>query len=189
MVSLDRDFNSPSNTSGFMFNTGFQWNPDWIFLNTVLTSPNLHYRILQTFVFRNFGYKLDNSVQKTAKEDDRRKELIWRRKRQWSTLRVLKKCLGNRSAESAISTGEDEIDLAEVASNDYCNQENVFSSKAGMIWSSVSSDTIISLFLADVSIESGSTVFTKHVASVEDALFCFMSEEILSKMLFYSKAG
>ena len=76
MVPLDRDFNFPSNTSGFMFNTGFQSNPDWIFLNPVLTSPNLHYRILQTFVFRNFGYKLDNSVQKTAKEDDRRKELI-----------------------------------------------------------------------------------------------------------------
>ena len=34
--------------------------------------------------------------------------------------------------------------------------------------------------------DSGPTVFTKHVASVEDALLCFMSEEILNKILFYS---
>ena len=58
-----------------------------------------------------------------------------------------------------------------------------------MIGSSVPSDTILCLFVGVVSMESRSTLFTKHVASVDDALFCFMSEEIPSKILFYSKAG
>ncbi|CAF5083886.1 unnamed protein product, partial [Rotaria sp. Silwood1] len=91
------------------------------------------------------------------------------------------------SRKSASKTeDEDEIDLVDVASNDDSSRENLFSFRYGIIWWSVPLHPSKSQFVSDVTVNSVPTVFTKHVSSAEDAYLCFMSEEMLNKILFYS---
>ncbi|CAF2815529.1 unnamed protein product [Rotaria sp. Silwood2] len=89
-------------------------------------------------------------------------------------------------AEIATSKDEDEIDLEDIASNDDYTQENPLSSISEMIWSSAPSHTSKLRFLRNVTVDSGPTVFIKHVSSVEDAFLSFMSKEIMNNILFYS---
>jgi hypothetical protein len=55
-----------------------------------------------------------------------------------------------------------------------------------MVWSSIPSYSLATKHYDNVKLISGPTELIKDVASVEDAFLCFISEEMLKKLVHYS---
>ncbi|CAF4119320.1 unnamed protein product [Rotaria sp. Silwood2] len=88
--------------------------------------------------------------------------------------------------ESQTSDAEDEIDLEDLKLTEDSTRKSSYTSKSGMIWSSIpSTSTKIKSFSDNIE-KSGPTKLTKNVASIEDAFICLMSEKIMQKILIYS---
>ena len=63
---------------------------------------------------------------------------------------------------------------------------SLYSSKSGITWSSIPCSSTKRNSSNDTSEKPGPTKFTENVSSMEDAFMCFMSEEIIQKILIYS---
>ncbi|CAF4367258.1 unnamed protein product [Rotaria sordida] len=86
---------------------------------------------------------------------------------------------------------EEEIDLEKLNLEESDPDENYtqgcsYSSRSDMVWSSIPSYSSTTKYHANVNLTSGPTELTAHVVSVEDAFLCFISEEMLKKILLYS---
>lgn len=90
-------------------------------------------------------------------------------------------------AESERSEDEDEVDLQENDANYDYGQENLFSSRPGMTWSSIASHLGKTKFSSDIIEKPEPTKFTKNIVFIDDAIFCSLSEKMLNKILIYSK--
>ncbi|CAF5091521.1 unnamed protein product, partial [Rotaria sp. Silwood1] len=88
--------------------------------------------------------------------------------------------------ESQTSDADDEIDLEDLKLTEGSTRKSSYTSKSGMIWSSIpSASTKINSFSDNIE-KSGPTKLTENVASIEDAFICLMSEKIMQKILIYS---
>lgn len=94
-------------------------------------------------------------------------------------------------AQSQTSEDESEIDLLdidclEINVNKDFTKRTSFSSRSGMTWSSIPSHASKTKFSNTVTEKSGLTEFSKNITSVENAFLCFISEEMLNKIMVYS---
>ncbi|CAF1271559.1 unnamed protein product, partial [Didymodactylos carnosus] len=94
-------------------------------------------------------------------------------------------------AQSETSEYESEIDLLEfdrlqIDANIDFTKETSFSSRSGMAWFSIPSHASKTKFSNTATEKSGLTEFSKNITSVEDAFLCFISEEMLNKIMVYS---
>ncbi|UJR28884.1 hypothetical protein I4U23_010104 [Adineta vaga] len=88
--------------------------------------------------------------------------------------------------ESQTTDADDEIDLEDLKVSGDSTRKSSYTSKSGMIWSSISStSTKTKPFSGNIE-KSGPTKLTENIASIEDAFICLMSEKILQKILIYS---
>ena len=89
-------------------------------------------------------------------------------------------------AQSQTSEDDSEIDLLEIDTNEDFSRETSFSSKSGMNWSSTPPYPSKTKFSSTITEKSGLTEFTKTINSTEDAFLCFISEQMLNKIMVYS---
>ncbi|CAF1447770.1 unnamed protein product, partial [Rotaria sordida] len=88
--------------------------------------------------------------------------------------------------DSGTSKHEDEIDLDDVTSKKGHTQSTFYSSSSGMTWSSISSYSTKTYSTGTATMKAGPTEHTQDVISVADAFQCFISDNILQKILIYS---
>ncbi|CAF0800781.1 unnamed protein product [Rotaria sordida] len=96
--------------------------------------------------------------------------------------------------DSETTENEEEIDLEKLNLEESDPDENYtqgcsYSSRSDMVLSSTPSYSSTTKHHANVNLTSGLTELTAHVASVEDAFLCFISEEMLKKILLYSNTA
>jgi len=91
--------------------------------------------------------------------------------------------------ENNDSQKAEEIDLENLEigdPNEKYTQKRSYSSRSNMVWSSTPSYSSATKRYSNVIGTPGLTDFTKNVVSIEDAFLCFISEEMLKKILLYS---
>ncbi|CAF4550074.1 unnamed protein product, partial [Didymodactylos carnosus] len=96
--------------------------------------------------------------------------------------------------DSETTEDEGEIDLEKPNLEESNPDENdtqgcSYSSRSDMVWSSTPSYSSPTEHHGNIQLTPGSTQLTSHVASVEDAFLCFISEEMLKKILLYSNTA
>ncbi|CAF3941954.1 unnamed protein product [Adineta steineri] len=94
-------------------------------------------------------------------------------------------------AQSETSEDESEIDLLEIDrleidTNKDFSKKTSFSFRSGMIWFSIPSHPRKTKFSSAATEKSGVTEFTKNITSIEDVFLCFVSVEMLNKIMVYS---
>ena len=90
--------------------------------------------------------------------------------------------------DSETSEHEDEIDLDDVISKTSYTQNTFYSSSSGMTWSWISSYSTETYSANSTTVKSGRTELAEDLSSVVDAFQCFISEEILQKILIHSNS-
>ena len=90
--------------------------------------------------------------------------------------------------DSERSEYEDEIDLDDVISKTSYTQNTFYSSSSGMTWSWISSYSTETYSANSTTVKSGPTELAEDLSSVVDAFQCFISEEILQKILIHSNS-
>lgn len=88
--------------------------------------------------------------------------------------------------ESQTSDDDDEIDLENLKLDDDSTRKSSYTSRFGMIWSSIPHRSTKKDSSNDTIQKSGLTNITENISSVEDAFMCFMPQMILEKILIYS---
>lgn len=71
-------------------------------------------------------------------------------------------------------------------SNGKYTQQSSYSSRSGITWSSTSSYSLNTKLCTNIIVTSKSTEITKNVASVEDSFLCFISDQMLKKILLHT---
>jgi len=90
------------------------------------------------------------------------------------------------SSSNQTSEDEEEIDLEQMNSNGKYTQQSSYSSRSGITWSSTSSYSLNTKLCTNIIVTSKSTEITKNVASVEDSFLCFISDQMLKKILLHT---
>lgn len=88
--------------------------------------------------------------------------------------------------ESETSEDDDEIDLENFELDEDSTRKSLYSSKSGMIWSSIPCSSTKTNSFNDTIEKTGPTKPTEEASSIEDVFICFMSEKMLQKILIYS---
>ena len=90
------------------------------------------------------------------------------------------------NADSQTSEDEEEIDLEQMNLDEKYTQQSSYSSRSGMIWSSSPFYSLNTKLCTNIIGTSKLTEIDQNVASVEDSFLCFISEEMLKKILLYT---
>jgi hypothetical protein len=93
------------------------------------------------------------------------------------------------NVDSETTEDEEEIDLEKLNLGENYTQGRSYSSRSDMLWSSTPSYSLTTKHHSNINLTSGPTRFAANVASVEDAFLCFISEEMLKKILLHSNTS